>query len=1187
MTTLSNTRTIYELVQNAGKEYGDRAFMRYKLNEEIREKSYETLVKDSNAVACFMDKISHDEGHRLHTAFIGRCGYRYLVSMLGVLGAGCVAAPLDIQLSKEDFEDRINRADVEVVFYDWEFRSQVSEIRKGCPGVKYYICLQDLHKDEQTDTINYKDIVTKYKGMILEYQVKPEELAMIIYTSGTTGIGKGVMLTHDNLIDNTFCSDDPVTGDNEVCLNVLPIHHIFCISGDVFYLLRYGMTLCPCPNVAKMSEYIELFKPTCIRVVPMMAKMLYNKVVMASHKYKDLSLREVKNKVLGKQLNRLISGGGYLAPELALNLMDIGLLVGQGYGMSECSPKISVPDYDRKDKLASVGHVVRGCEVRIVDGEIQVKSPSVMKGYYNLPELTKEALTEDGYLCTGDLGYVDNEGFLYLTGRKKNLIILSNGENVSPESIENKFDGDILVTDILVYGKGEVIAAEVYPNYEYAQVNGITDIEKEIQNIVNNHNKELPTYSRIAQVSIRKIPFEKTSSKKIIRSKFFEKLEEKEAKQNKYQMPKTELQQDIYNLAAEVIGNTDFGINDNLYERGLDSLGSVLMVEEMETRLKKTITFTELLENNTVILIEELLKAKENVKAVHFDVREVYPLSGMQAYFGYIIKGNTTGNLPFTFKLDKDVDLERLRSAITDVIDAHPGLKGIIKPDGGYLKLFRDDSRVIDIPIIKTTEAEIQTILKNQLVPFKYTEDDNLVHISLYYTKKAKYMFLDVAHIMGDGISMNIIMEDINKRYEGEEIEKESYTFYEYILEERMRMEQGVREKDLKRIGRLLQNVKLQRSFLNKTEKESLQQGRYGSIRRRLDKIIKKEILFFCKENGISENVMFLTAFNYCMSLFSGEDDVFSNSIHSGRTDSRWNRLVGCLFMTYYCRYTVKPHERVVELLKKTGAQIMNSMKSFTSAPRQGEFFFQYQGDLLEIPEIGGLPAERIRQQLDSLPFHMQVMSDSEGYYTELRYWENRFDRKSLEIFIDCMEYVLTAMTSERSVRRLKDHIPQEYFPRNYKVKASVLEKGYGKKLFKDDLKDKMVRVYVLDDYYVKKPFGAWGTLYIMDNEPEEYEKIIENPFRDGKLYKTNIEARIMADGTFDYLENSGRVVLTDGIQGRRYFDLKAAEEKVNAYDGVESATCYMGYDDKLNEMRLCSQLKMDNLAHNTFLVKE
>ena len=230
------------------------------------------------------------------------------------------------------------------------------------------------------------------------------------------------------------------------------------------------------PDVSKLFHYITVFRPTVLRCVPMISKTIYNRIVMLHRKKREVTRRTIKDELLGPDFHKIISGGGYLAKDLALNLIGLGITIGQGYGMSECSPKIAAPDYERLEKLDSVGRLVEGCQVRFVDGEIQVKSPSVMMGYYNDEELTKETLTKDGWLRTGDLGYVDDEDFLYLTGRKKNLIILSNGENVAPEGIENLFDDEVLIRDIIVYEDGDTIAACVYPNYEYAQQQNITDI---------------------------------------------------------------------------------------------------------------------------------------------------------------------------------------------------------------------------------------------------------------------------------------------------------------------------------------------------------------------------------------------------------------------------------------------------------------------------------------------------------------------------------------------------------------------------------------------------------------------------------------------------------------------------------------------------------------------------------------
>ena len=1169
MITLENTKTIYDLVQNAGKEYGDKIFLRYEKDDIIYEKSYHTLTKDCNAISSWIEERSNEKGDKIHAALLGRCSYEYLVSLLGTVSSGAIAIPLDVQLSKEGLADNLSRSDTDIIFYDWEFHSQIEVIRENCANITHFICLQDIRHMKCVE-----DILNQHKNHGFISNVKPEDCAVIIFTSGTTGRGKGVMLSHGNLIDNTFCTTEKESQTEEVCLNVLPIHHIFCLNGDVFIMIRYGSSLCICNDLSKIMYDIQLFQPTMIRLVPMMAKMLYNKIAITKEQQPELSEEQVKEKVLGKRLHKIVSGGGYLAETLAANFAKLNITIGQGYGMSECSPKVAAPDYLRPDKAASVGKLVDRCQVRIVDGEIQVKSPSVMMGYYKEPDRTAEVLTEDGWLRTGDLGYVDEENFLYLTGRKKNLIILSNGENVSPEGIENKFDGELLISDILVYGNEEIIAAEVYPNYEYAAVNGIEDIEGEVQKIINRHNTELPSYERIAQCTIRTIPFEKTSSKKIIRQKYFEQKKEEEEKVKNIRKPENEIQQKIHDIVAGLIGNSLFGIDSNFYDSGLDSLGSMMLIEEVHTKLNKEITFNDLLEHDTVLKLEQYFTEEKAEDTIDLSVREVYPLTGMQKYFAYIIKGNTTGNLPFTFKLDNGVDLECLKAAIEDTIEAHPGLKGIIKFDENAYKVFRDDARKIDIPIIELTEKEWSDRVKELLVPFAYTAEDNLFHIYLFKTECAKYLFFDVAHIMGDGITMNILLEDINKRYRGEKIEKETYTFYEFILEEQNREKSGIRQKDIAYVNDLMKNIKLNRSILNKREKEDYSDGTNAVINQRFDRLVRKKILYFCRQYGVSENVLFLTAFNYCISLFSDEKDVFSNSIHGGRTDSRWTRLAGPLFLTYYCRYTQVPHERVLELLQKTGRQIMETMKCFVASPREGEMFFQFQGDIVNINEIGDAKAEKIKLQLDSLPFHMQVMTDEKGYYMELRYWKNRFDRAQLEVFLTCYESIIEAMLEERSVRRLKKYLPETVYPKHFYIEAAEVNKAAGYEMLANA--KERVKVYILDESYNKKPYGAWGSLFVMDHKPDNYENEIENPYGLGTLYDTKKIARILPDGSLDFLESGGRTVLTDGIHGRRYYDLAGLENVLCEYDDITDANSYLCYDKEMNEMKLIADVKSE-----------
>lgn len=633
----------------------------------------------------------------------------------------------------------------------------------------------------------------------------------------------------------------------------------------------------------------------------------------------------------------------------------------------------------------------------------------------------------------------------------------------------------------------------------------------------------------------------------------------------------------LHDLVAYQIGNYEFGIDDNFYQCGLDSLGSTMLIKDLLDNLKFPITLSELMEHATILELEALMNTKTEDNKATLAVQKVYPLTSIQKYFAYVIPGNTTGNLPFAFQLDKGVDLEQLKKAIYIVLDAHPSLKAVVKPnEQKYLAIYRDDNRVIDIPIQPISDAVAEVTMQELIKPFRYREDDNLVHIALFEGEEHKYLFFDVAHFMGDGVTMNILMEDLCRAYNGETVEKESYTTYDYILEEQLRESNGIRKDNIAYVNELLKNVKLSRSILNKSEILDLSEGKYASIRKRFTKLARRHVLYYGKQHGVSENAMFLAAFNYCIRLFSDEDIVFSNSIHSGRTDSRWNRLAGALFETYYCTNEAVAHEKVEALLKKTGSQIMNTMQCLVNCPREGEMFFQFQGDILEVPQIGGAETKRIHVQLDSLPFHLQVMFDEKGYYTELRYWENRFDREILEIFLLCYESVLAAMLEESSVRCLKKYLPQEVFPKHYFTGSDKLNEAAGQIVVKNVEPDENIKVYVFDKEYRKKPYGAWGTVYIMNYEPENFTEVVQYPYGEGVLYGTGLIGRILPDGSIDFLHKTGRVVLTDGVRGRKYYDLKLVEETLLKSGQVRKAECYMAYDTELNEMSLHADVYAD-----------
>lgn len=1157
MITRENTKTIYDLVCSAGDSHGDHVFLRYEDNDVIYEVTYRQFVADCMAVAAWAQEKSQELGHRVRVGLLGGSVHHYLAVMLGVMASGSVIIPMDVQMDADTFCDCVSRSDEDVLFYDWDYRALVEEAGSRCPALEECISLQHGRHVACSD-----NILKNYAGRPVENLAKPEECAMILFTSGTTGRGKGVMLSHGNLIDNVFCTTDTEHPENEIYLNVLPMHHVFCINGDVLIVIRYGSTLCLNQDMTKLAAHILLFEPTVMRMVPMMAKGLYNRIAIMSRQQPGKSLFQIKEEVLGKRLHKVVSGGGYLAPELAANYSRLGISIAQGYGMSECSPKISAPDWNRPDKVASVGKIVEGCQVRIVDEEIQVKSPSVMMGYYKEPDKTAEAITEDGWLCTGDIGYLDEEGFLYLTGRKKNLIILSNGENVAPEQLENLFEDERLIEDILVFGEDDAICAEVYPNFKYAEAANISDIEGTVQEIIKKHNQKLPSYKRIMQCRIREVPFAKTSSKKIIRNQYFTKKKEEKEQEAQVRRPENELQEKLYTCVSNVLGHSRFGIDTELYEAGLDSMGSVLLLTDLYNDLKISITLDELMGHASILKLEAVAKEKEGQGRTDYSWRPKYPLTGVQMFFAYVMRGNTTANLPFFYRLDPRVDLRLLKRSVEQVFELHPELKDVIQFDqetGAYMN-FRDDWKEVNIPIHHLTDAQWEEEKNGLLRPYTYGPGEPLYHIALYQTETEKYFFMDVAHIMGDGMTMNVLFEDINALYAGKAAIPSEYTYYEYILDEKKRDEEGGREENIRYFTEQMKDLKIRRSILTKKEHRGLDFGVNAALRNRFEKINRKKLTAFCHENGVSENVVFLTAYNYCISLFSNEKDTVSTSIHSGRTDSRWNRLAGPLFRTYYFRYTENKEETVAEMLKRSGRQIMETMRCYMSNLHADEMFFQYQGDILNINTIGGYPAERQRIQLDSLPFHLQVFSDDKGYYYELRYWENRFDRQQLQVFMTAVECVAEAMMDEHFARRLKRYLPEELFPKHYFVEAGTINWEAGSRLITDVSAETMVKAYVLDENCRKKPFGGWGTLYIMDHKPADCVDQITNPYGPGVLYQTSRTARILPDGSIHMLEQGGRIIMTESLTGRHFLDLYRLEDTACQYPGVERAEAYVAY---------------------------
>ncbi len=500
--------TIREIIVRAEQTYGDADAIRYKkTRKEIEAKSYTDLRQDSESFSNALAVLGEDG---CHVALTGATSYGWISAYFGIVNSAKVAVPLDVSLPLEEMLELIDRSDATIFIADAVRLDVLAVVKERCKKVKYVISLSE--QEHTKDVFSYWELLKEYKGSY-DFCPKPDELATIMFTSGTTGKSKGVMLTHRNLAENATCLDMKFP-KRSVLLSVLPIHHAYCLAMDILKGLSCGSIICINDSLIRMVKNIKLFEPTIILMVPLMIETVAKKLEDAA----NLPPEVVKEKVFGSQLQFICSGGAYMPPAMVDLFAKYDIAILQGYGMTECAPVISTT-VSWNIKKGTVGQLIPNCEAKVVDEELWVRGSSVMQGYYKMPKETSETLV-DGWLRTGDLGYVDEEGFVYLTGRKKNLIITKNGENVSPEEIENKIGEHRLVQEILVRENEGLIEAEIFPDFEYAQKIGVKDVEHmqtTLQEMIDRYNENTPAYKKVYRLKVREIEFEKTPSKKIKR----------------------------------------------------------------------------------------------------------------------------------------------------------------------------------------------------------------------------------------------------------------------------------------------------------------------------------------------------------------------------------------------------------------------------------------------------------------------------------------------------------------------------------------------------------------------------------------------------------------------------------------------------------------------------------------------
>lgn len=542
------------------RDHGDRIVFRYYVGKEIQDLTYGQFYTMVYECATAFDAMGL-KGKRV--AVIGDTSPQWLCTYLASLAAGCVAVPMDKELDVTEICKFLDTVEAKAIIYSKSFNEKfVDAIQNNKTGVQYFIPVTPAYDSTfDSKVITFDQVLTNGRERLAGEGYKfpkvenREELAEMLFTSGTTGTSKCVMLSQKNIFAavNSACETVCFVPD-DVIMSVLPVHHTYELM-CVLAASLFGMQICINDSLRHVMKNLQIFKPTGLVLVPLFLNTMYKKIWSEAErtgKAKMLKTALATSKTLlsmgidmrrklfktvldsfGGRLDHIISGGAKLNPDLIAAFEDFGISVFEGFGITECSPLTNVtPYYNRK--YGSIGPSVPCCRCRIADaqpgehgymeGELQIKGDNVMMGYYNNPEANEAAFTEDGWFRTGDVAYKDEDGYVYITGRMKSVIVLENGKNVFPEEIEEYLDEIEAIAECVVVGRkapdsDEVILTVVaYPNYEKLP-SGVSEevIHETIYKQIMQINRRLPSFKQMKALELRSTEFEKTTSKKIKR----------------------------------------------------------------------------------------------------------------------------------------------------------------------------------------------------------------------------------------------------------------------------------------------------------------------------------------------------------------------------------------------------------------------------------------------------------------------------------------------------------------------------------------------------------------------------------------------------------------------------------------------------------------------------------------------
>ncbi len=866
------------------------------------------------------------------------------------------------------------------------------------------LLIEDLLKSEKEDNPNLA--------------IGEHDLCYCIYTSGSTGKPKGVMIEHGNLANFVNPNEKNyetigITQRAHVCLALAAITFDVSIMEE-FIPLTSGLSVVLANeeeilNPLLLSELICKYGVDCMITTPSFLSGLLDLPQMME------ALKQIAVYDLGAEA---FPGGLY--NKIVAVRPDAYIM--NGYGPTEttisCTMKVIFGSENITIGIPNANvqvHIINEKNEEVPDGEVGemlICGKGVGRGYINLPEKTKETFIDFGgqrAYKSGDLARWNGKGEIEFHGRSDNQIKLR-GLRIELGEIEeviNQFPG---------------VKTSVVIPVDDAYLCGYFTADREIDvDELLKYASGYLTYYMVPDVLIQLEEMPLTSNMKIDKKA----LPKPVFEQKEIEMPKTQMQQRIHEIVSSVTGNSNFGINTNLYRAGLTSLGAMklnlLLAEEFDIAAKTS----DIHENNTIVLLEQFIKNAPR-KSVH-EERESYPLTGSQK--GIFVEcsknpGSTIYNIPFLFALDEKIDVERLREAVGKVVSAHSYLLTRIGMDKSG-ELYQKPGKEDFLPeCIRMTDAEFAQKKAELVKPFEIQEE-RLFRMEIYVTESKKYLFVDFHHIVADGNSYDIFFEDLNEVYQGKEIGAETYTGFDAALDEEQEIESSRYKKAALYYDGIFAGLETE-SLPIADKKEPIPTK--GMTSRKMT-VPKEKILAYCEKMQVTPNTLFTGLFGVVMARYANAQDALFATIYNGRNDSRLENTICMLVKTLpvYCSFD--PKMPVNAYMMAVQKQLMDSMANdifpFSDiAAKYGitsDLIFAYQAELTDDYPLGDTIAvgEDLSLDMPKEPLLVQVRDYEGSYVLTAEYRADMYETVSIDGILEAYDAAMDSMLKSRYISEI------------------------------------------------------------------------------------------------------------------------------------------------------------------------